>query len=213
MSNVKVTLHFDGTGICYDRYEPIHLDALLGYQLSGIHCANTNLSRSDVPEFVSLPLAMGCFAGRKIWRASAFFVDEDTPETVRHWRKKFRVSALRSTKGSPNLTSGIYREYNTPIPLVLARSVTAYCVCKPSRVRQLLSRIKFFGKKSSQGIGYIVGVDVDRIDYDWSWVNDRNEAMRWLPDKNGVRMVRTQPPYWNSVDRVKCCEIGDVILD
>lgn len=34
------------------------------------------------------------------------------------------------------------------------------------------------------------------------------KAMRWLPDKKGIRLVRCRPPYWNRIDRINCCEIG-----
>ena len=40
---------------------------------------------------------------------------------------------------------------------------------------------------------------------------DAPRAMRWLPDKNGARVVRTRPPYWNIVDAVPCCEVGAVV--
>jgi hypothetical protein len=207
---LKITIHLDGTGICFDKFEPIHLDALIASQLSTF-ATHVAMERDDVPEFVPLPLAMRKYAGREMWRASAFFLDDDTPETVRYWRKKFRVNAIHQTTGSPNLTMGVYREYNAPMPMMLARKATAYCVGNRKSVKGILRRLKFFGKKSSQGIGMICGFDIDRIDDDLSWIGKGGLAMRWLPDSGGMRHVRTQPPYWNSTDRVLCCEVGDKI--
>lgn len=209
-NNLKITIHLDGTGVCFDRHEPLHLDALLASQLSTF-LDRVALSRDEEPVHCPLPLLMEKFNGTEMWHASAFFLDDDAPETVRYWRKKFRVNAINSTHGSPNLTMGTYREYNTPMPVVLARKATAYCIGNRKAIKGILRRVKFFGRKSSQGIGMIVGFDIDRVDYDWSWINDDCHAMRWLPDTNGARFVRPQPPYWNSVGRINCCEVGEVV--
>ena len=32
---------------------------------------------------------------------------------------------------------------------------------------------------------------------------------RWLPSLSGIRSVRIRPPYWNNIDRVMCCEVGE----
>lgn len=207
---LKVTIHLDGTGVSFNPFEPMHLDAFLARELAGLHCKNRHMERSDTPERVPLPIAMGRFRGREIWRASAFYIDENTPEAIRHWRKKFRVDAMRNTRGSPNLTNGVYREYNMPVHLVLAQKATAYCIGNRKEIKKIIRRISFFGRKSAQGIGMISGFEIERIDEDWSWIKD-GVAMRWLPDPDGVRLVRTEPPYWNSVDRVLCCEVGDAI--
>jgi hypothetical protein len=52
---------------------------------------------------------------------------------------------------------------------------------------------------------------VEDVDRDFSLTRD-GHAMRWLPAADGMRLVRTRPPYWNSVGRVSCCEIGDMVL-
>lgn len=207
LNNLKIVINLDGSGIYFDRNEPLHLDAMLAYQMAGL-LKKGNCERSDIPEDVPLPLLAKTIDNNKLWCASAFFIDDDTPEIVRYWRKKFRLNQSENTKGSPNLQNGVYREYNMPVQLLLARTATAYCIGSRKEVKRLLNKFKYFGKKSSQGIGRINSIEVDYCDEDYSLVMNE-KAMRWLPDKNGVRMVRVKPPYWNNTNRIMCCEIGD----
>jgi len=79
--------------------------------------------------------------------------------------------------------------------------------CKEVK-RVLKKYCKFLGKKRAQGKGGIVSIETEHIDDDWSLVKD-GKAMRWLPNDTGFRDVRVKPPYWNLVDRVRCCEVSD----
>jgi len=206
-SYCKITFELDGTGIYHDPFSPIHLDALLAWALLPMHKHRRDLTRFDVPDDIPLPLARKRMGGTWIWRASVLFPDEGTPEDMRHWRKKFRENRAELTDKNPNLTNATYREWNQPMPVLLARSMTAYAVGKPSRIRQVLKRIRYIGKKRSMGLGKVVGVSVELFKHDWSCYRD-GVSMRWLPDEHGTRIVRPRPPYWSPIGAVPCVEVG-----
>jgi hypothetical protein len=211
---LKVTFNLDGTGFYYDPAEPLHLDALAAWLLAPLHSKESGLGREDTPVFVPLPFTMWRHGNARGWRASAV-IPADTNiymESLIFWRKKFRQSRIEMTQGSPNLTNGIYREYNTPLPLTVCTQAYAYCVGDRGRVRQLLKRLKWLGKKSSMGRGQITSVEVEHCSQDWSCVKD-GLAMRWLPKESATRLVRTLPPYWNNIDRTPCCEVGEDYAD
>lgn len=206
--NFKLTFHLDGCGVYYDPNEPIHLDALLAYALAPMQEAG-EISRSDRPADIQLPLLRSKVNGHDVWHGSALFFPENSPETLRFWRKKFRQNRLHLTTGSPNLTNGVYREYNMPVPLSLIPHLYCYGSGNLKALKSLLKRnIKSLGKKRAYGYGRITDITAEEIPEDWSHIAD-GIAMRWLPHPDGTRLVRCAPPYWNAVDRVKCCEVGE----
>lgn len=206
--HLKITFHLDGTGVYYDPAEPIMLDALLAVELVNKQFGHRHLTRDDVPDDVTLPLLRAHFGDEWVWRASALFPDDDTIETVRHWRCRFRQDrAPGLTRGSPNLTNGVYRDWNMPVPLLLCRSLVGYASGNRKEVKRVLKRIKALGKKRAHGYGKVVSVDVERIEDDRSLVWG-GVAMRWLPLPGGVRIGRPRPPYWSPIGAVACCEIG-----
>jgi CRISPR type IV-associated protein Csf3 len=206
----KVVFHLDGSGLIYDPTEPINLDSLLSYCLAPIHCQNTNIGRMDEPEYIPLPLMKHTFEdGAWVWQASALFPEGPISESMQHWRKKFRQNRIEYADGSLNLMSGIYREYNVPIPLTHCLKMIAYANGNASETKRILEKnIKFLGKKRAYGKGAVVGITTEEMSGNCSLVKN-GLAMRWLPSKSGSRLVRLQPPYWNNVNRVVCCEIGD----
>lgn len=208
--NLKITFHLDGAGLHYDPAEPIHLDALVAWTLAPIHCRNKHITRDDVPEEFPMPLARATVRGEQVWRASALFPEGETAETFTHWRKRFRVGRVELTRGSPNLANGVYRDWNMPLPLLLAHKMVAYAVGDRRDLLKLLRRVPALGKKRAHGHGRITGVEIERIKADYSLVMD-GRAMRWLPDPRGVRLVRPRPPYWHPHGRVNCLEIGDAV--
>ncbi len=146
-----------------------------------------------------------------VYHASALFpAENDSAESLRYWRKKFNVTATRGiTKGSPNLTNAIYREYNTPLPLLLSTELVAYGSGNRESVLSLLRRnVKYLGKKRAYGFGKIIDIQAEETADDLSLVAE-GKAMRWLPAEKGYRKVRLTPPYWNTWGAVNCCEIGD----
>jgi len=207
--NFKVIFHLDGTGVFYDSTEPIHLDALLAWALMPMQTPRRCLDRSDTPDDIQLPLLRSRVHGSKVWHASALFPEQEGSETLRYWRKKFRQDRLHLTTGSPNLQNGVYREYNMPVPLLLVPRLIAYASGKRKEVKRILKKhITALGKKRSQGFGRIVEIECVETENDWSLVAE-GIAMRWLPLPGAMRQVRPKPPYWNNVDRVACCEVGD----
>lgn len=207
LNPLEITFHLDGTGFNFDPAEPMHLDSLLAYLLAPFHKQAPEITRDDKPSFVPLPLDMWYINGVKGWKASALF-PKDQEESLMFWRKKFRNNRVDLTQGSPSLTNGIYREYNVPMPLSVCTEVSAWCVGDRQRVKQLMKRLRYLGKKSSIGRGQIVDVDVEICGEDFSMVRECR-AMRWLPKQGSPRLVRTMPPYWNNTNRVECCEVGD----
>ncbi|MHA1559071.1 MAG: hypothetical protein ACTSWI_00130, partial [Alphaproteobacteria bacterium] len=186
----------------------IHLDGLLAWCLAPMQKTRRGLGRGDKPDDIQLPIRRGTLHGRSIWHASALFPIE-TVESVRFWRKRLRIDRLHLTKGSPNMAIGTYREWNEPMPVVLTRAMVAYGTGNLPRVMQLFTKqLTSLGRKRAYGFGRITKITAKEISDDWSWVKD-SCATRWLPDINGARLVRTAPPYWNAIDRVYCCEVGD----
>lgn len=207
---LKIIFHLDGAGLYYDPAEPIHLDALVAWTLAPIHCKNKHITRDDLPEEFPMPLAQTSIHGVRVWRASALFPEGATAETITHWRKRFRVGRIELTRGSPNLTNGVYRDWNMPFPLLLTHCMVGYAVGDRRDLLKLLRRVTALGKKRAHGHGRITGVEIERVDDDWSLTRD-GRAMRWLPDPDGVRLVRPRPPYWSPNGRVACCEVGEML--
>lgn len=211
LSNLKITFNLDGTGVYYDPFEPVHLDALIAWALMPFHRPKGSEppTRDEKPVDIPLPLGRWSIGDQWGWSASALFPEGPEGVDLRYWRKKFRQNRIVLTKGSPNLMSGIYREYNTPMPLTLCLKMVGYAVGDRGRIEQILRKhVRFIGKKAAYGYGHIVSTNVEIIDQDYSLVKD-GVAMRFLPKQDGIRLCRIRPPYWNNVDRVNCCEIGE----
>lgn len=210
--NFRVTFHLDGSGVGYDPAEPLHLDALLAWAAAPRMGVRGCTSRHDPIEQVPLPLDHVILEGHWVWCASALMPVSATGEDVTYWRKRFRQDRATLTTGSPNLTNGIYRDWNTPLPLVLALQLVAYARGDRSRCKRLLKEVRALGKKRAHGFGKVTGIDYEEMADDWSIVKD-GHAQRWLPTKYGTRLVRFQPPYWHPDGRVPCCEVGDKYED
>lgn len=209
---LKITFHLDGSGLYYDFNEPTHLDALMAWAIAPYHCQQRHITRDDLPEHVPLPLYRhDCGNGNWVWCASALFPDGQVEETLRFWRKRFRQNRIELTRGSPNLTNGIYRDWNMPMPLLLTHRMIAYARGDRREVLKALRRVQYLGKKRAHGLGKVVSVEVERIDEDRS-ITWQGAAMRWLPDDTGTRMVRLRPPYWNRHERIRCGEVGAIVV-
>lgn len=203
----KVAFHLDGSGIYYDPLEPIHLDALLAWVLAPFHCKRHDLTRDDSPEHVPLPLLQSRVDGIEVWHASALFPEGPQGEGLHYWRCRFRQGRADLTRGSPNLTNGPYRDWNMPVPLTLCTRMVAYASGNRKECKSILRHVRHLGKKRAHGHGRILDIQLDETPEDCSLVKD-GRAMRFLPDPRGTRLCRVRPPYWNSVDRVRCCEVG-----
>lgn len=207
-SPLKITFHLDGSGVYYDPFEPLMLDGILAAACSRHHVHGEPPARDEAPFDIPLPLARWEIGGTWGWCASALFPDGDTAESLQFWRKRLRQNRIEITDASPNLTNGIYRDWNMPLPLLLCRRMVAYAFGDRRNVRRELVRsIRWLGKKRAHGRGRVVSIDVDRIDEDCS-ITRNGVYTRWMPAEGGSRLVRPRPPYWNIHDRVMCAEIG-----
>jgi hypothetical protein len=208
MNNLEIIFYLDGTGVYYDSYEPIHLDALLAWAYIPRKIENRNITRDDIPDDIILPLKSWKINNNWGWHASALFPNEDYSESIQYWRKKFRQNRVEKMNSSVNLKQGIYREYNTPMCLIIIDKMICYAKGNKSKIKVALKQIKYLGKKRAYGKGKIIKIKIKEIENDYSLIKD-GKAMRWLPKKNGQKLVRCRPPYWNRIDRVNCCEIGE----
>lgn len=205
----KVIFELDGSGVIFNPVEPIHLDGLLAWCLAprqkGVR---KHLQRSDIPDRIRLPLLMSRVNGVEVYHASALFPQGPQGEDLQFWRKRFRQNRIELTKGSPNLTNATYRDWNTPVQLILCRKMVAYASGNKKEVKKILRReVKYLGKKRAHGHGRVVDIALERIEADCS-LQKEGVAMRFLPDTEGFRMVRPVPPYWHPHGRVKSCEVG-----
>ena len=209
---LKITFHLDqGAGTCFDPYNPIHLDSLIFWAMLPFSMTQKVLQRTETPDDIPLPLLEVSTQGRRMWKASALFIpgeNGDMPTDVRFFRKKFNTANISEARGNVTLASGTFRDHNDPIKVLHIPEVIAYTFGNCHRLEQVVKRIPAIGVKRHRGLGRVEGVTVEKISDDKSLVSD-GVAMRWLPDENGLRKVRTKPPYWNLIDRVQCCEIGE----
>lgn len=211
MINLKITFEMDGQGVMFSPSEPPHLDSLLAWTLARLKGMPMTDGAKDMPiQEMSLPLASICCDGVRIWCASAILPEGETSEEIIHWRKHFRIDRAEIMDGTPNTTNGKYKDWNYPCVLTLCNRMVAYCVAYERRnILHLLKKVTHIGKKAAHGHGKVCGLKVEEVDYDWSLVRD-GVAMRYLPDhKNGWKLVRPRPPYWNTNDRTLCIVPGD----
>jgi hypothetical protein len=208
---LQITFHLDGTGVYYDPTEPLMLDGILAAALCRFHVHGEPPARDEEPFDVPLPLKRWEIGGTWGWHASALFPDGVTTESLQYWRKRFRQGRVGLTEGSPNLTNGMYRDWNVPLPLLHAPRMIAYAFGEMGRIRRELRRsIKYLGKKRAHGRGAVVLIDVEEAPEDWSLSKD-GATTRWLPAPDGTRLVRPRPPYWSTCGRVMCAEIATML--
>lgn len=205
--NLQITFRLDGAGLYHDPHEPLHLDALLAWALAPHQSVPHNLGRDDPVTEVALPLTARHLHGEKVWCASALFPAPGAQQTLTHWRKRLRQGRIELTAGSPNLTNGVWRDWNMPLPLTLTPTMVGWASGSGSDVRKLLRQVRYLGKKRAHGHGKVVCVEVEPCEDDraLTW---QGRATRYLPDPTATRLVRPRPPYWNNTGRVRCCEIG-----
>lgn len=207
---LKITFYLDGTGFYHTPNDPIHLDALLAFCASIRDCRET-ITRGDVPDDISIPVKRWKTSGDWGWMCSALQPAGPVHHSTEYIRSRFRSSRAHLTTGKPNLTNGIYRDFNIPVTLTLCHQLEAWCFGERRKIRRELRRhIKFIGKKRSIGKGRVVDITVEECDEDFS-IRRNGTAMRFLPDPDGARTSRVRPPYWNSHGAISVCEIGDEI--
>ena len=206
---IKITFELDGTGVSFDPTEPILLDALLAWALAPFHCKGEPPTRDEPPMDIPLPLGRWHAHGAWGWTASAIFPEGQLGEALSFWRKRFRVNRAELTRGTVNTQNAAYRDYNMPLPLLLCTRMVAYALGDRKRVAHILRKqVRYLGEKRAYGRGRVNNISVEWCEDDFSMTRE-GRAMRWLPQPGASRIVRPRPPYWNIVDAVPCCEIGD----
>ena len=206
---LRVIFRLDGSGVCFDPCEPIHLDALLAWCLAPMHTTGEPPARDEPPQDIPLPLCKWRIGGEWGWHASALFPVGEGFETLRFWRKKFRVGRAELFSGQANSKTGPTREYNQPVAVTLCREMEAFALGDRKRVAQVLRKnLRYIGIKRSQGLGRLTGIDVEVVGEDLSLYRD-GVAQRYIPNEDGDRVVRPRPPYWNIVGAVPCLDVGD----
>ena len=205
---MKITFNLDGSGVYMYPYEPVHIDALLTMMTVpkkefGI------IGRNDIPKDYDLPLEKHFFGEDWVWAASAvrLFIKG---ESIQYWRKRFRQGRIELTKGSPNTGSGKYRDYNIPMPLLIADKAVSYAIGDIGKITKLFSNLKYLGKKTAYGKGRINSIIIEEIEDDFT-IEKNGAYMRVLPVKNGPRYGRIRPPYWNITQRCRTNYVGDKI--
>lgn len=197
----------DGTGVYSDKYEPTHLDALIGYVVADRE-GREPPSREDPPEELDLPLAKWQIDEHQGWKASVLLPVNIMGDVVGYMRKRIRMERIQITESrSFNIVGGEYMSKNIPVPKKLVRYMVGYCVGNQESILNLLQGIKYIGKYSTGGLGMVKSVSVEPVDYDYSCIKD-GHAMRMLPLTDGYRACRITPPYWNNYNRINVCEIG-----
>lgn len=223
MDNIKITFLLEGAGLIYDKYNPIHFDALLDWLLSPMCRTEEPPERTGKPQDIALPLLSKVVNGHRVYCASALFPEGGVTETIQYFRTKYPQEYHEFCKGTANLQSGVTRDHNRPYQVTLTDRMVCYCVGKKKRIRKALYRVngpdglplpekrlmlKGLGLKRHMGLGGISDIIVEKVDYDWSLVRD-GKAMRYLPTTEGMRTCRIRPPYWNLTGMAQCCDVGD----
>lgn len=209
--HMQVIFSLDGTGVYYNPLEPLMLDGILASALCRHHVSGEPPARDETPFDIPIPLAKWHIDNEWGWKASALFPINTNTSSTFMIRKRFRQNRIEITNGSPSLTNCAYHDLNMPLPMLLVDKLIAYAVGDIRKVKRELKRnVRYLGKKRAYGRGAVVSVDVCEIEHDWSISKD-GFAVRYIPVCGGPKLVRPRPPYWNSVGRVDCCNIGDLI--
>lgn len=223
MDYLKITFELEGDGIIYDKYNPIHFDAIMDWLLSPMLRTKEPPSRTGEPQEIDLPISSFHIGDQKIYQASALFPEDGEEETIQYFRTKFPQDFITYCIGSANLQSGLTRDHNRPYSATLCNRIVCYAVGKKKVIRKAMYRthdnegnelpakrllLYGLGGKRYRGLGGLTDITVEKVDYDWSVIKD-GKAQRYLPDDNGLRRCRLRPPYWNMYDAVACCDVGD----
>lgn len=213
----------------YATGQPLHLDALLAYERvrhepGRSHGPHGVAWEPSEAEEVPLPLDRMRDGPCWWWRASA--VEIVGASSRQFWAKRFdreHLGEIAMGKATQVVTSlGPLKDMKVPVEAVFVPSLTWYAVGERSRVHDGLRRLRFLGKKGSQGYGEITSLSVARIsdvelpDFASDWL--RIEAGAARPARNlpaswarthglkvdGEITAPLRPPYWRRAEAVTC---------
>ena len=209
---VRVVFHLDGSGVCYDRRSPIHLDSLLNYLLVPYKSSvpGGGLNRSDPIDEFGLPLKPCGEKPFRFWAASALMPIGEVVETSSFWQKKFNERDADFCNGVPNTENATYCNRLKSFPVFLIWEMEAFAMVPSITKISILKRFKYLGKKHHEGYGRVIGVDIEPCDKNYSVVRG-GIAMRWIPHASGTHFLRPRPPYWSLQDRTQCIAPGEPV--
>lgn len=204
--------------------EPIHLDALLAFervrhepgQSHGPHVVAWEPTEA---EEVSLPLAIVRSGGNWWYRASACFI-EGGARSRQFWGKRFdrdHLGEIAMGKATQLVTTlGPFKDMKVPVECVHVSELVFYAVGERARVRDGLRRMRYIGKKASQGYGLVADLSVEAL----AGTEDAFELDLFREDRGPARNVPAEwargrgvavegemraplrPPYWRQADAV-----------
>lgn len=180
-------------------------------------------NRTEKPFEFDLPIVSSKIRGERIYHASALFPQGGDVETIQYFRTKCPQEFITDCTGSANLQSGLTRDHNRPYTVTICREMVGYAVGNLKILKKVFYRthskdgellpekklkILALGKKRNRGLGGLVDITVEKVDYDWSIIKN-GRAQRYLPDPEGMRECRVRPPYWNMYGKITCCDVGE----
>lgn len=195
--------------------DPIHLDALVASVM--IHTcgmkARDNHGVGWEPRD-NLPLPLARYHWGEFWwyRASAVWPNGEGSRVswVKRWEREYE-DLLDLGKATQVVTSlGRYKEAHVPMELVYVPELVFFAVGDLGDMKHFCKKVKFVGKKSNQGYGFVEEVtiralDIDMDGYTMDWCTEAGRPARNMPvgfceetglNLIGKRLAPYRPPYW-----------------
>ena len=92
---------------------------------------------------------------------------------------------------------GQYKEYRIPVRVNTCDKLECYCIGDKEAIMKLLGYIKFFGKKASQGKGFVLSWDVEVYpDVDDEFILKRRKTPFAVDMKKACGVMGWTSPYW-----------------
>jgi len=199
----------DGTGAVLYPGMPVHLDSLL----AGIWFTNNGYTESitsfDVPDDPALSLKKWHIENEWGWCASALF-PVNPFEALHYRRKRTNIDRVELTQGRIILDGLKMGNRNNPMPLVLCTEIIGYAAGDKEGVQELCRGVRNIGKDFARGKGRVNSFEIEEIEQNFSLWKD-GKAMRYLPKKDGTRIGRIRPPYYNVNSMVKSCFVLEAV--
>lgn len=214
MTPLRVTFHLASAVVEGDY--PIHLDDLIAWAKvdEQLHAA-----KPDDPAFsdaqydaliADLPLQkLEGGDGQSVWAASQVIFDIPEHRGMRMFVRRTDTDTLSALVGEGqvirradqiNLSTGPDKNYLQQIPFIAVSKGTAWCLGDRVELDRLLARVRYLGKKRSQGFGRVHSVSVDEAPEaeDRVWVRH----LPWPRDGYHPARVAVRPPYWSPKNEV-----------
>lgn len=192
--------------------DPIHLDGLVAGDLSGRGLERLRFAKCGVRR-----------NGRTVWwwAASAHYGKIISRETEHvHRQFPFPYSHLLMKKVRRiNISSGRERSFQIPIPVLLYKTLTWYCVADRKWLEKKLQRVHNIGKKWKRGIGLVHKWEITEVEVENCFFNFRADGSParclpyiWRPQLGYPIPAAIRPSYWDERNVVECL-IPDYDID